>query len=269
MYKKHKGTKEGKSLRMFFFYAITVLFLIIISLSIKAIFVYRQSKFDGKNIAILVSHKNKTVGVLGINTVKDKISLLKVSSLNVSPSNTGRELGIISDAQIDSNENIIELTPDEILARAALPDKSVKTNLTIIDSVRLMMIAKSHQGVFLTEEITVKDAQGGAMDETVSELFRDELFVSENVSIQIINATEIPGLGKELERMIVNRGGNVVAVTSSRDQLSNSVVQYEDESYTVKKIMSLFRMQGEKISEQKIADVIILIGNDYMKPKIL
>jgi hypothetical protein len=102
----------------------------------------------------------------------------------------------------------------------------------------------------------------------VSDLFKDNTIITENLNIQIINTTDIPGLGKQLERVIVNQGGNVISVTNSREPVKKSKIQYIGEkNYTVGKFTSLFDLSAEKIENKSIADLIIIIGEDYKKIK--
>lgn len=266
--KKTSSNKDNGSLKTFFLYALVVLFIILVSLSVKAIFLIKQSKFDGKNITVALLQDKKIVGVVGFNTAKNSMSYLKIKN-NSSESLPKEKLGIIPDAKIKSSTDLAKEDIETVFSKAMLPANSIQTDLTIFDKIRLIMHAKSVQAKDRHEdEITHRDGER-EIDKKISDLFTDDIISSENLSIQILNSTNVSGLGRHLERIIANKGGNVVAVSSYRSPKVKSKIQFfGNNSYTLEKFKKMLNLPGEKKLNKSIADVTIIIGEDYKNTKI-
>jgi hypothetical protein len=268
MKNKKKLHKDGGSISTFFVYSAFVLIFILISLSIKAIYIFKQNKFDGKNFIITVSQGNKAVGIIGFDTSKKSISLLNIKNSNIATNEVGRKIGLVSNAELITSENVDSDNIEIILSKTASPNKDIKSDLTIFDSLRLAILSKSIQDKDREHAELDQIEDENEIDRIVSDLFKDNTITTENLSIQIINTTNIPGLGKQLERVIVNQGGNVISVTNSRESVKKSKIQYVGEkNYTVEKFISLFDLSAEKIENRAIADVVIIIGEDYKNIK--
>lgn len=270
MKKKHQSKKDD-SLKTFFVYTYIVLLVVCIALSIRAFFVLRASKFDGKNIDIAILQNKKTVALLGFNassipqedSKNYSSSLLKIQKNHIPLNTVGKELGIIADASIDSTSNLSEESPESILTKAALRSDLLATDLTIFDIVRLIFISRGIPKNGNSVEQIVLPAAEAEIDKKVGELFRDSEILKESLTIQIINATSVPGLGRRLERAIVNKGGNVIVVSTAAKTQKNSVIKYfEKGSYTSKKIKKFLKIPSEKTNKKNIADIVIIIGED-------
>lgn len=269
--KKNPTKKENKSLKAFFVYAFIVLFLIIISLGVKGIFLLRDSRYDGRDMAISVSQNNKSVGILGLsltdnptqNTVVKSSSYIITKKRSINSTAVGRTLGIMTEAFIDSSEDLSNESAQSILTKALLRSDSIKTNLTIFDLARLIFFAKdiapnNQKNV----ELTPSDNDAVVNSKAIS-LFGDRVIMGENLTIQIINTTDITGLGKRLERAVVNKGGNVIDVSTQREKKNKSYIKVvNDNSYTSSKLKKLLNIPIEKVSEKSLADVVIIIGED-------
>jgi uncharacterized protein (UPF0333 family) len=106
MKNKKKLHKDGGSLSTFFAYSAFVLVIILISLGIKAIYVFKQNKFDGKNFVITISQGNKAVGIIGFDTVKKSISLLNINNSNITAKEVGRTIGLVSNAELTTTDKM-------------------------------------------------------------------------------------------------------------------------------------------------------------------
>lgn len=257
------SNNNNKSLKTFFVYSFLVFIIISISLSIRAFFILRQSRFDGSNVSIAVIHNKKVVSVMGIDTKQKLVSILDVSKANAILDDLPAKLGIIAESKIEANENLLGNTAEKIIAKSIYNSRDIKSDLTIIDKVRLILLSKS----FSSRNFHLdRPEDTAATDKKITSIFTDNNIISENLSIQIINATEIPGLGQKLERVITNRGGNVVAVSSSRNKEHKSRIQYfGEQSYTIKKLKRILGYPVEKQKDKTIGDIAIIIGEDYNK----
>lgn len=261
--KKKIEKKDNRSLKTFFIYTFIVLFSIIVSLGAKAISVLRESKFDGKDINIAITQNNHVTSVLGFNTNNNSISLLKIKNSNIPISSVSKKTGIIVEGKINSDNDSANIDPEAILKSALLRNRPVKTDLTIFDLARLIIFSKNvPEKNRQTHEIGPTSKEHD-IDKIVSVLFKDEIISTENVSIEIINATDEPGLGKRLERCLTNIGANVVAVSTPRVKEKSSKIQYfAEKSYTLQKLNKILNFPTEKIDRKTIAKIVIIIGED-------
>ncbi len=266
MKKKHTSTDENKSLKTFLIYTITVFLIVTISLTVRLFFIFGHSKFDGHNIDIAIVHKGQVVSIVGIDPEKKSISVFEISTKNTSINNLHDEIGIIPEAKIDAESDISADPADTILIKTLLNTDGAKTDLTIIDKVRLLIFSKTAANIDTQRENLNPSDDKALIDNLAAKLFSDKNIVSENRSIQIINATDISGLGQGLERVIVNKGGNVISVTSSRDKKKNSIIHYYgDKNYTVKKLERVLKIQAVNTEDKSIGEIAIIIGEDYRK----
>lgn len=275
--KKKSVKNENRSLATFFVYAYIVLLVISISLGVKSFFVFRQSKFDGKSVVISVSQNKKSVAVMGINLSDSSVQedgvkssvVLKTKNKNISSKSVGRELGVFTDASIDSPNDLSNETIDSILTKALLKSDLIKTDLTIFDLTRLIFLSKAVAGNNQKVDQITSRTEEPEIDSKVSKLFVDRSIVSENLSIQIINATSVSGLGKRLERVILNKGGNIIAVSTQGDVRQKSVIrEFKENSYTSEKLNKYLKIPIEKQEENSLADIVIIIGEDMQNTSV-
>lgn len=263
LYDMAKTKKGDKSLKTFFLYAFLVFAIIIISLSIKAFFVLRQSRFDGRSINIAISKNNKITAIFGYNAASNSTSILRIKNGNISVSEVGKKMGIIVDAKIDSEKDLTNESIDTILVKAGLKIGGVKSELTIIDAARIILATKgARDSDKKVSEIKYPFSEY-EIDKIINDLFKNYEIATDNTSIEITNSTDEPGLGKRLERSLVNIGANVVSVSTSRETSKISKIKYYGSSnYTAQKLKKLLKYSVEKTNSKSVADIIIIIGED-------
>ena len=263
--RKKTVPKEIKSLKTVFIYAGIVLFFVFVSFAIKTFFVIQHSKYDGQHTFTIVIAKNHKVGeLIAFNPSTPSFSLLHIVSGDVPLVSYGKLLAVAADGTVDSNEDIPYGTKvTTTMLYLLLHFNSIKTNLTLYDIGRLLLLSKN---VSETDK-KIKDIQLPVedieQDKINTSLFTDDTLSSENTSIQIINATDMPGIGKRLERVITNIGGNVVAVSTAQTKENVSKIQSSNnETYTIKKLKNLFKFPVTKPDNPAVGNITIIIGED-------
>ncbi len=263
--KKKTAPKESKSLKTFFLYSTIVFLLIFVSLSIKTISLIQQSKFDGGHqFLVAVVKQGGVEEIVGFNPQLNSISVLIIENSPLQLSALGKTLGIVTDAKIEVPADIVldgDIT--RTLTSSIIQYNSTKTNLTIIDLLRLTLLSKNVAEKDKTIENIKFPFQENRTDKIIVSLFGDKNISSENSTLQIINGTEIPGMGRRLERVLVNLGANVISVSTSHTNVARSKIQYfGSETYTVEKIKKILLYSAEKLNKETIADIVIIIGKD-------
>ena len=265
--KKKIEKKDNRSLKTFFLYTFAVFFVILISLSIKAFFILRQSKFDGNHFNLAVSQNNRVVAILGFNPNKNSISLLKMKNSKMSVSSLGQNLGILVDGKISSKSDLSNESTESIFEKTAFRNNSIKTDLTIFDVARLFLFTKNVRDKDRQIEEIRQAMSEHDSDKIISDLFKDAEISRENITIEIINATSELGLGKRLERCLNNAGANVVSVSTPRVSETVSRIQYVGaQTYTVEKLKKVLKFPTEKINKKTIAKIVIIIGENGKNP---
>lgn len=261
MKKKERVENASKSLRTFFLYFTLVLVIIIISLSIKAVYIWKDNKFDGSSIEISISKKNNLVGIIGFNSAGKSISYLDIKGPNIQANSTCLKIGIIAEGKFNSDS---EIDKSDILSGKILLNNFATTNLTIFDKLRLYLLAKNiYKNDQKVDEINLENSES-QIDRILLALFAVDQIKAENTSIEIINATSEPGLGKKVERCFTNIGANVISISTPHEYEKKSRIEYNgSQNYTLNKIKKLLGFPVTLTNEKKIADITITIGENY------
>lgn len=95
-------------------------------------------------------------------------------------------------------------------------------------------------------------------------VFRDPEILNEKLSIEIINSTDIDGLGGKITTILENASYNIISISTGTHQESRIITQRK-ESVTVKRLQSFFGIEVVKARDQGIADVSVILGRDLVK----
>jgi polyisoprenyl-teichoic acid--peptidoglycan teichoic acid transferase len=109
------------------------------------------------------------------------------------------------------------------------------------------------------------------IESLLSNTFHDNALISENITIEIVNGTGIPGLAGKMEKVVSRMGGNVIAVSNAQsDESTSQIHYYEDEEgkYARERFGKLFSFPLVQTNQKALSDIIIIIGKDNI-PKIV
>lgn len=260
MRRKKSSGFQNKNLKTAYVFSAVVFTLILVSLIFKIIIVIKNSNFDGANRFTLGVFESSETAVLSFSPKNSSIFLLKIKGQTVR-GEIGKYLQIPIDATLSANQNITKNTLPSDLTRILFNLKDANTNLTVVDLLRLSFFARTvppssvEEKVFLTQERE-------EIQTIASSYFTDPQIVEDKQSIEIVNSTDIPGLGNRLANLITNMGGNVILVSTADNDNASSVGYWGDKTYTVSKLSSVLGFATKKISQKSIADLIIVIGKN-------
>lgn len=272
--KRQKKDYNFENLKIVVVFAIFVVFLILGSLAIKFFSLYKKSSFDGEHkFTIVVSSPTfkNNVEVISIAPDTKSISVLTVSG-KVTNSRIGSLLSIPIDGSVllsDSFNNYTDVVKSNFQSMVFGYSK-LNTNLTIIDFVRLWLFTASlpthsitTKEISLVEDDKDLDEQRLIIDKVIPQIFTDYSLSKEQVSIQIVNATGINGIGNRLAKLLTNIGGNVVSVTTSDSISSDSSISYYGEkTYTAQKLNSFLNFPLKEMQNSTVSDIVIVLGKD-------
>lgn len=256
-----KPKKNKNSLTMAVYFGIGVGLIILISLIIKGIDLFRDSKFDTKHrlsVAIVgeaytqVLSISPSEGTMFRMDVKGMVDVDKLKSLSVP---------IDAYVRVSPDYKIEDLNIKSEFSKILLKLGKIKTDLSFVDLIRLSIYSGGVNSE-KTDEEEVKATEISRINDISSNFFKDPRITSEKVNIQITNTTEIAGLGNKLARYITNLGGVVILVNSSPNSVENSKIICSQESDTVKRLSKTLGIPYEKGQGSDLADVIIILGED-------
>lgn len=258
-----KAKEKSNNMKLAGLFVLLVFGLIFLSLVFKIIFLIKDSKFDSSNKFNVAFIGKETTEVVSFSPNNKSISILELET-RVESKDLTKILQVPIDGVIyNSAKSIDKNNLFSSLFKSFIPFGEKKEKMTSIDSFRLFLFSRGvSSNSTYTRELT-KGLNENQKSTIVSLSFTDPKIYEESLSIEIINATGIFGLGGRLATFISNVGGNVVLITSD-DNLDNrsKIVYSGEETYTIKKLSSILGFPLEKAGKRGIADVIIIIGKE-------
>lgn len=258
---------QNRSLKKAVLFCVIVLVLLLLSLLFRIFLSWKDSTYDGNSRYTLAIIQDKThATVLSFDPDEGEIITLLLSGTSAdTPEST---LGIPVDGKVILHKDVklYENNPARNLLTLLLRPTQMKKNMTEIDIFRLYLFAQTVSSNHNRVEKVSLSTKTRTPDKIMHELFIDTHIIDENKSIEIVNGTGVSGLGKRLETMIRNSGGNVVAVSNAHVAEEHSRIHYyQKPSYTLDKLSKRLRYPVEPITERGIADIKIIIGTDSIQ----
>ncbi len=257
--KKEQVISNTKIAIVFF---IILLFFVSLSLVFKVVLVVRAGQFDDSKRFNLTVSDNKNLEVMSLSGSARTIAVFKLNR-NIGSYEAGQLLKVPIDGFIAQNSLDLNQRADFLFLKAIFNYNSLKTNLTIIDLVKLLVFSKTvTPGLVNTKNIS-GDLIPSELDKIVGQLVSDELIEKDNQTIQIINGTDIGGLGNRLARLVTNMGGDVIIVATSDSPKKKSLISYIDKkTYTVERLQKILGYPAVRQANNAISDITIIIGED-------
>lgn len=229
------------------------------------VIIVKDSTFDGDNrYTILVTSTDKKKSqVISFDPQTETITSIQI--IGITPEEVGKTLHIIVDGIVKGQT--IPVNPATLLFHNLIHLKNVNNTLTILDTARLYLFAKSIPGNKITlHTYTFPKDRLRAETESANE-FIDIKMGNERLTISIINASGISGIGSRLEKVLVNAGINIISVTTSPEDIAVSKISYREGSHTVNRLISYLNYQSQKTKDTAVSDIIIVIGKDSSNTK--
>lgn len=231
--------------------------LIFFSFVLRILLLLGESKFDGMNSFTVLVNEEKTQQIVNFSPKNSSISILSVIGYK---GNEIRSLEVPINGNFSSEEKIKVNNLSSILSKNILNFKMQK-DLNFMDFLRLFLFTNTVKSTSIDEEIISKETSIQAVASLTSSLFVDPAILDEKQNIEIINSTDVYGLGNKLANLITNIGGNVILVTTG-DLEDGSEIQYVNSTYTAKRLSQILNYKLVKTTKKSIPDIIIVIGKD-------
>ena len=259
--KKESGSSDNSKIAIIFL--IFICLVVVFSLMLKLVLLIQQGHFDeDKRFSISVSD-NKSIEVLSFAPNTRSIVIFKLDS-NMKFSDTASFLeipidGFIKSGSLDLNQNI-----NSLFFNILIKYNKLSTNLTIIDVLRLFIFARTVSEKSVNIKSISQDLSTADIDGIVGRLINDELIAKDSQTIQIINSTDVHGLGQRLARLVTNIGGNVIIVETGESKAESSISYAGQKTYTVDRLAKILNFKTVKIDNKAIADIVVTIGENKL-----
>ena len=256
-------------------FILIVLFAAFISITYKTFLLVKNRSFrhDTFNVMLI----GRDAHLVGFNTQKKQINVLEFTE--------GRDLfsrkknfsasifsGVPLDGMIISikPENLIEAKKDfptfaQTLSLILEDEKYVFYNINKFDLVKLYIISKLAPFKYASydniQNLAQDFSENQALIGKIEEKFHDSEIFNEKISIEIINSTEINGLGGRVGFILSNIGVNVISIKDGEEP-KTKITAKEHNLKTLKRIESLFELNAQRNEIPGIADITINLGKD-------
>jgi hypothetical protein len=137
--------------------------------------------------------------------------------------------------------------------------------ITSLDVLRLLLFSRRVTSSSIYVRHYLNEYTSTQKSNVLYLTFNDPQIYTQNQTIEIINSTNVFGLGNRLASFISAMGGNVIFVKSDDEKSTSKILYNDSETYTVKRIKKSINFPSEKTKEKGLADVIIIIGKDSLK----
>jgi len=249
--KQKKKKKQNIGIGIVFI--LLIVFVILTSLILKIFDVYLKSSFDGKN-NFNISHLGS--GGWEVISLSPKDNSIAILNIKTSDNKKFVNLRIPEDLNLTSSEDAASGNVKNVL-RSILSSEDAN----IFDILKINLFLNSVQPRSINDlEIDIDDERVYGV---ISESLSNQTFLSEKLTIELINSTGETGVGSNVARFITNLGGNVILVnTGGKVEPTSRIYTQKKKAETVKKIQKLLAAEIDSASQPALSDVKIVIGRD-------
>jgi len=210
----------------------------------------------------------KQIHVLEFSRARDLFSRKKTLSASLAS-------GVPLDGMIISIQvaNIIDSKNDiptfaQTLSFLLEDEKYVFYGVNKFDLIKLYIVSEltswEDKSFDIIQNLTQDFSEDQVLASKIGEKFRDSEIFNEKTSIEIVNSTEIDGLGGRLGFILSNIGANVISIKDGEE----SETKIEAKKYDIKilrRIERLVELKAQKEDNTGIADVTINLGKDLQQ----
>ena len=254
--------KQSNNLNLAVLFIGVVLFFTTISIGFKIFFLVKESKFDTKHNFNVEVKDLSNINVISFSPKQNKIFVIEVDE-KVKTNNIGSLLGLPIDARVNLFDNEFESNHiSSVLIKSSFSFPKKLENMTVLDAIRLALFAKSVSPNSLVIEKLSYDLINTDQNSLIESSFKDSTIDDEKKAIEIVNATDVFGLGGRLANLITNIGGDVILVSTKEKSKTSKIIYSNKKSYTVERLSKYLGFPIEETDKESVADVIIVIGED-------
>lgn len=265
---KEASNDNKKSTTKYLLYFFTfVLFCIVIAVGIRFVVLIRNSTFNASSFSVLINTQNPFALVLNKESKTLAIIYLK-------PQKNSFKTELYYSIPIDGvTKDKGSITPDDFLSvktlifsflRPGMFSYEKMNSIDVFKFINASLGVPQEQRKTYSLQISKTDEISGMSSSEMFDVLKDTAMVNEAISIEVVNATSVDGLGGRVAQLINNSGGNVVSVTSD-DNTSGSLISSQNTSQTVARLSHLLQIPIILKPAASTADIVVILGEDFAR----
>lgn len=266
MKKQQKRQDPITYLKVFLF---IVFVLITISLGLRLFKLVSTRKFNSYSFNILLVTKD-AAKIVHIDSDAKAISQVRIDreeGKNLENLRTKTEISyeLPLDAVVErKNEKEISnfLSFQSIFEMLLNPSSAKFSGLNSLDVFKAYLVSKSVNDAKKTSTNLLGKNKIDARS-FLKDIVGEETLLNEKTSVEVVNATDVSGLGTSVAQMLETAGFDVVSITSGKSQKNTKLVKRVESSEAVKRLERVFGIQAQKQENTAIADITLIIGDDF------
>lgn len=266
--------KESSNLKYITFLLVVVTLIIVVSLSIRILLGVANGHFKGNSFNIILSCKETYV--IGVDKKNMRSSVVSVGNLKEKLRGKGNlEVSVLVHVPI-TGQLVYRNTDDcplinqdyftyKNLYYLLTNNKIAYKNINKYDVFKLFSIASNVHKDNSTFRILKLDSE--ELDSQLVSLYSDEVIHNGAVTIQIVNATSIDGLGSRIGTFLTNGGYNVIGLKSDSPETQKAKTSQiiVNDSLDKKYVQTLQEVTGFSVvynNSDALSDITIYVGAD-------
>lgn len=250
--KRQKLGKSSNNLKLASLFIFLVLGIISLSILLRIFLLFGNSKFDGSNSFIVIASEENGRQAINFSPKTNSISIVTFQGVSPKDLDVPKE-GDFKSSEIINSENLASLLMRKII--------NSQSDMNFMDFLRLFLFTNTVKKDNFLEKSINKETAPAEVSEIIQGAFQDPEVQKEKLNIEVVNGTDIPGLGNRVGNMVSNVGGNVILVRTG-DLEDKSRIEYINSSYTLKKLQRILGFSETHVMKSGVPDVRIIIGKD-------
>lgn len=250
-----------------------LLLAVFLSLFLKFINQVKKSSFN-KNYynILLLGSKNY---LFNIKDEEKKLSIFNLGDLsdlgkeNEFRFKIGAALGAPVDAVLTDEGNLLGDNWQDIFSTKSLYLIFSKRNSFVFYNLNKYDLLQVYKNLALVSSSRTKVFDNNLLDQDswkdigINDFLKDVNIVNEKISIQIVNASLVNGLGAKIANMLENVGFTILSIDTADEKDRSQIIRRTKESYSSKRLENIFMLPSTVEDGSSITDITIILGKDF------
>lgn len=248
-----------RTMRFALFLGITIILVILAATCIKLAIVIKQSTFDGQHQFILQVQHPTTTELLVFTPASSSITDITFSQ-SFSAKILLKQFALPVDGTVTT---ATQESPKDFTRSFLFHFRTFHPTITFFDAVRLFLFAQGVLPNNIQQDTLPSVTNNPSAQQKINKDFMDKALYKESVSVAVVNAAGVSGLGSNVALVLSHIGVNVISVTSSQQVSAHSLINYSGEStYTLQRVQQILHFPLEQSATPGVSDITITIGTD-------
>jgi hypothetical protein len=248
-----------RTLRFALFLGIIIILVILAAIVVKIAIVLQRSTFDGQQQFILQIQHPKSTELLIFYPGSVSLTDIMLSQA-VTKDMLIKKYALPVDGAVTISE---EEQPKDFTRSLLFHFNRFHPTITFFDAIRLFLFSQGVIGSNIHQDKLALPLDTSLLQQKVNKDFMDTTLYKESISVAIVNAAGVSGLGNNVALLLSHIGVNIISVTSSQKVSTRSFIAYTGQrTYTLQRLQQILHFPVQASTTTGVANVTITIGTD-------